>query len=439
MRVKQNVCNESKPIDAELMKKIVNFVNLTTEELTIMEHQNCLSLVPISKTDLMSTFLHYNPIVCDQNQPKERRSVTFSENLDRTYVYEQVSIPGSEDSNSTESDSSGDRDYKSTGIIEAFYGRSLNKNRRRGRPKKLQEIELQHQEVNPLELSNDKKPKRKRGRPPKITEPLTDLSEEEITKNQRNRKRKILELKQEVDDQVTSSISIAPYQQPTELKVGPMERNDSDSDWKNGLQLKKRGRKRKIPETNAENTLTPEKKKPGRKSKSHEMVAGKTERAPDEYPRSCELTESERNWLLEQIRLSKKSERAYHCLECHKVLSSYPSIRYHLIARHLAPRDPRKEWIRSKVKEGQKVVEDDSGPAIMWNCLQCSRVFTSQSALRYHLKAHLRSDSEAEGGEMSLADEEEKLSPKVQIKLGKNLQASPPLNVKQERDCTKLV
>lgn len=74
-------------------------------------------------------------------------------------------------------------------------------------------------------------------------------------------------------------------------------------------------------------------------------------------------------------------KKSYDCLKCGKVLLSPAALDYHTKNLHVLKEISNEAiWVSKKVKEGKR----GSG----WQCCECSKNYTSQPALRAHLKLH---------------------------------------------------
>lgn len=102
------------------------------------------------------------------------------------------------------------------------------------------------------------------------------------------------------------------------------------------------------------------------------------------------LNDEETKWLKEQISLSRFNDKFFTCSQCQKILKSYAACRYHLISKHIKSRDSNKDWISQKVKEGEEF--SPQGKVVKYNCVFCSKTYSSAPGLRYHLKIHMKTE-----------------------------------------------
>lgn len=101
----------------------------------------------------------------------------------------------------------------------------------------------------------------------------------------------------------------------------------------------------------------------------------------------------EMTWLRDEVANSKVSACRYRCTQCHRYLSSYASIYYHIASKHIVPRDSGKVWVSERIQQGKKLLGITQGTSrYVWNCVECSRVFNNEPGLRYHLNRHLETD-----------------------------------------------
>lgn len=172
---------------------------------------------------------------------------------------------------------------------------------------------------------------------------------------------------------------------------------------------KKRGRKRKLPQDSPpipQSSRSLRKKSPVNYNDDFQLAKFKSDpdaveprTLPNGLPLNYKLSADENYNLWNDIRNSKVSTDNFQCTKCHKMLSSYHSMRYHIISKHIMPRNVTKDWIGAKIREAQVVSlsADSSHTVITWQCPQCSKVCNSAPSIRYHLTKHLQNDFEEDG------------------------------------------
>lgn len=197
-----------------------------------------------------------------------------------------------------------------------------------------------------------------------------------------------------------STESYAPQELKTCRKVEKETELDSDNNQNGNLeQVSKKERK---PEhkrlnhglnVNIKRDTTRKKRKRRNTTKTeHDKGCGKNDKRknPKQHGNSShyDLSMEETIWLRKEISKSRRGANSYKCTQCHKNLSSFHSIRYHLTSQHIVPRDPSKIWIREKIQQGKQLVKQGKLRKFVWNCVYCLRIFNNEPALRYHLYTH---------------------------------------------------
>jgi len=344
-QVQINVCKKMNPI----LKQIIKFVGETEEEVSVMLHHDCLSLVIDSKKMLMENFVHFNPAVLiqqdkDASVSKKRSSIRFSDVPPTVERYEQIDGPPDEN------------DKYGRGFHSIFFGRNCKINQA--------DSYSSDDELNDPSFTGAKVP-------------LTAAGSS--SRPRRGRKRKLPE--PEVKVEVVGSSSSSKPEAPA---VAPKKRR-----------RRKNAELSKVPVIVTKATVNPSPPSPPQEDKTT----------------TNDMTTDEQEWLRNQIDASRVDAKSYKCSECQKLLSSHSAIRYHLMKRHLTPRNQSKEWISSKIKDGMHVIlsEDGTTTIIQWKCSECPRFYNNSPALRYHLKVHLRNDCNDDGSNDAgaLSNEEE--------------------------------
>lgn len=103
------------------------------------------------------------------------------------------------------------------------------------------------------------------------------------------------------------------------------------------------------------------------------------------------LTPEQEAILNTQVNLSKIKNSRFRCSQCNNRLASHASIQYHILFKHILPRDLNKEWVARKILESRKeILSEDGVSTTIWKCVECSKECSSAPAIRYHLKMHLK-------------------------------------------------
>lgn len=194
------------------------------------------------------------------------------------------------------------------------------------------------------------------------------------------------------------------------------DKNDGDTtDILIEMPMKKRGRKRKIDTPPADDTDTEPKRRDCKpkleeidiKKEKEEMQTetfkvleatheSKRTRKKEEQKEKLKiaghtLTPEQEAMLKTQVNLSKIKNSRFRCSQCEKRLACHASIRYHILSKHILPRDTNKEWVARKILESRKNFRSQDGVLrTIWRCTECFKEFSSAPAIRYHLTMHLR-------------------------------------------------
>lgn len=90
--------------------------------------------------------------------------------------------------------------------------------------------------------------------------------------------------------------------------------------------------------------------------------------------------------LLSDLVEKSKQGNHYKCDICEKILNSRHAIYYHIEKRHILKELSYETlWVSEKIQQAKKKGSDKE-----WECMECSKVYTSQQALRAHLKLHYK-------------------------------------------------
>lgn len=108
------------------------------------------------------------------------------------------------------------------------------------------------------------------------------------------------------------------------------------------------------------------------------------------------MTPKKRKELSETISNSKIGNSSlYKCCLCFKELSSFSAIRYHIVSMHLVPKNHANVWVKKRLMKARKLQCLKLPKADRkWICVECSRIFNSEQALRAHLHLYLKNDYE---------------------------------------------
>lgn len=81
------------------------------------------------------------------------------------------------------------------------------------------------------------------------------------------------------------------------------------------------------------------------------------------------------------------NDNCFKCHFCNKILKSTAAIRYHIEHRHILKKNCTQEylWVSDQIQKGR---QKKKFGATEWHCTECSKIYTSQQALRAHLKLH---------------------------------------------------
>lgn len=211
---------------------------------------------------------------------------------------------------------------------------------------------------------------------------------------------KVLQVKNEPNDSEDDAVS--------------PDKNDGDTtDLLIEMPIKKRGRKRKIETSPADDTDTEPKRRDCKpkleeidiKKEKEEMQTetfnaleatheSKRTRKKEEQKLKIarnSLTPEQEAMLKTQVNLSKIKNSRFKCSQCEKRLACHASIRHHILSKHILPRDPNKEWVSRKILESRKNFRSQDGVLrTVWRCVECFKEFSSAPAIRYHLTMHLK-------------------------------------------------
>lgn len=330
--------------NSNLLEKVTEFLAKTEEEVSIIEHQQCLCLVPQSSEKLMNGFIKFNPSI----------------NLDLDVKKEEP--PQEKLSNDILSDF-----YEITGGVAGEE--PLAGPKKRGRKRKAV-IEVP-QEDEFLDV------------------PGGEVEEKPPAPKKRGRKRKVVEVSQEVEVKEEES----PQENFSSQIVNEFLETAGSVAEEPSATPKKRGRKRKIvfevpqevPEETQDTKVEAIPESEGRTLRCNRSTTVTFEESsPFDY--TLELSGEEKKWLREQIALSRYSDKLFTCSQCLKVLKSYAAVRYHIVNKHMKSRDSTKEWIAQQLKESELDARERG--ELLFKCTFCSKKYTSLPGLRYHIKLH---------------------------------------------------
>lgn len=239
-------------------------------------------------------------------------------------------------------------------------------------------------------------PKKKRGRKKKT---LSSSSSETLTAfepsapKKRGRKRK-LPIEESVQDETGKTVT-TPLEEPDPLDIHNIKQERSTSS--NSDIFEEKCDKQELKMVHDKDEEFKLSKKYDYKKKNYK-ISGHS------------LTPEQESLLKTKMRLSKVNADLFKCSQCQKSLAGYAAIRYHILFKHILPRDTGKEWISKKVLESRKVIKTKGGSSHVWICVKCSKQHASAPSIRYHLKSHLKDafddNQETNNNKLELENEE---------------------------------